>query len=118
MCGERCARSARRGIPALRVVARANARTAPAVSCKADVDALTGASSLRFRGYVLRGVWFREERYGPLRNAAWMLRNSRVGQVTNPAALLLVIAEARKLLSGGESLEDVLEAFAELLMHP
>jgi hypothetical protein len=82
-----------------------------------DVDLVVKTPS-RFDGYVLRGLWFRETRYGPLRNAAWVLRNSRAGQALNPAALTLVIHEAQKLLSSGEQLGDVLEAFAELLIHP
>jgi hypothetical protein len=72
----------------------------------------------RFDGYILRGRWFKENQFGGLRNAAWMLRNSRAGQAMNPAALTLVIHEAQKLLSSGEPLGDVLEAFAELLIHP
>lgn len=72
----------------------------------------------RYRGYVLRGRWFKDDRYGPLRNAAWMVRNARVGEAINPASLLVVLHEAKGLLAAGEPLEDVLEAFAELLMHP
>lgn len=72
----------------------------------------------RFSGYQLRGLWFRKDSYGALRNAAWLLRNSRVGQVYNPAALMLVVREADKLLNNRETLRDVLEAFAELLVHP
>lgn len=72
----------------------------------------------RFSGYMLRGLWYKEPRYVDLRNAAWLLRNTRVGQVYNPAALALVLHEAKALLREGEDLYDVLEAFAELLIHP
>jgi hypothetical protein len=56
--------------------------------------------------------------YVYLRNAAWTLRNSRTENAYNPAALLVVLDAAEKLLKGGEDLRDVLEAFAELLIHP
>lgn len=59
----------------------------------------------------------RKTRYGYLRNAAWMLRNSRVSEVYNLAALSVVLDAAEKLLASGENLRDVLEAFAELLVH-
>jgi hypothetical protein len=36
----------------------------------------------------------------------------------NPLALRLVLAEAQALMSQGEPLADVLEAFAELLTKP
>lgn len=72
----------------------------------------------RFAGYVMRGRWMTDDRYAPLRNAAWLLRNSRVGQVNNPAALRVVIHAAEGLLASGDELADVLEAFAELLVHP
>ena len=72
----------------------------------------------RFAGYQLRGLWFRRDNYGYLRNAAWDLRNSSVGNGYNPAALMVVLDAAQKLLSGGEDLREVLEAFAELLVHP
>jgi hypothetical protein len=72
----------------------------------------------RFDGYMLRGRWFKDDRYASLRNAAWVLRNSRAGQMLNPAALTLVVHEGKKLTSSGEDLADVLEAFAELLIHP
>jgi hypothetical protein len=72
----------------------------------------------RFAGYQLQGLWFRRDSYVYLRNAAWALRNSRVGNVYNPAALSVVLDAAQKLVSSGEELRDVLEAFAELLIHP
>jgi hypothetical protein len=50
-----------------------------------------------------------------VRNAAWAVRNSRVGAQFNPLALRLVLTEAEALVSRGEPLWDVLEAFAELL---
>jgi hypothetical protein len=46
-----------------------------------------------------------------------MLRMSRVGNVHNPAALRLVMVAAKELVGAGDPLEDVLEAFAELLLH-
>jgi hypothetical protein len=72
----------------------------------------------KYARYVLRGLWYKEPRYVGLRNAAWLLRNTRVGQVYNPAGLALVLHEAKALLRDGEDLYDVLEAFAELLIHP
>jgi hypothetical protein len=65
----------------------------------------------------MRGLWFSDERYTRLRNAAWAVRNSRVGLMNNPLALGLVLSEAERLIAGGESLGDVLETFAELLLH-
>lgn len=56
--------------------------------------------------------------YQGLRNAAWMVRNTRVGQDLNPLALRVVLGEAERLMSNGEPLYDVLEAFAELLVRP
>jgi hypothetical protein len=51
-------------------------------------------------------------------NAAWAVRNSRVGAGFNPLALRMVLTEAERLTADGEPLWDVLEAFAELLNHP
>ena len=83
---------------------------------------LSAASRLsgegRFAGYVMRGRWLSDDRYGQLRNAEWMLRNSRVGTVNNPAALRVVIQTAEGLVAAGDPLADILEAFAELLIHP
>ena len=65
----------------------------------------------------MRGQWL-TERYVGLRNAAWAVRNSRVGQGFNPLGLRLVLSEAQSLVDTGEPLYDVLEAFAELLTRP
>jgi hypothetical protein len=59
-----------------------------------------------------------EGRYQPLGNAAWVVRDCRTGQQSNPLALRLLLAEAERLMNGGEPLYDVLEAFAELLLRP
>ena len=72
----------------------------------------------KFAGYKLRGLWIRLDSYGKLRNSAWLLRNSRVGHLYNPAAMRQVVHEAQVLVDGGEQLADVLEAFAELLVNP
>jgi hypothetical protein len=72
----------------------------------------------RFAGYKLRGLWFKRDSYGKLRNSAWLLRNSRVGRMYNPAALAVCVSEGKALIGAGEDLGDVLEAFAELLIHP
>ena len=61
---------------------------------------------------------WREEQYQGLRNAAWMVSNSRTQQENNPLALGLVLGETERLMSTGEALYDVLEAFAELLVRP
>lgn len=71
-----------------------------------------------FVGKQLRGRWIHQAAYQPLRNAAWMVRRSRVGGVNNPAALQLAVAEVVKLVEAGEPLFDVMEAFGELLVHP
>ena len=47
-----------------------------------------------------------------------MVRNSRTGQENDPLALALVLGEAERLMSTGEPLYDLLEAFAELLTRP
>jgi hypothetical protein len=70
-----------------------------------------------YGGYRMRGRWL-SDRYVGLRNAAWAVRNSRVSGEFNPLALRLVVAEAKTLLSDGEGLEDLVEAFAELLIRP
>jgi len=67
--------------------------------------------------YRMRGRWLTEG-YTGLRNAAWAVRNGRVASHQNPLALLMVLAEAEKLVGQGEPLWDVLEAFAELLLRP
>lgn len=67
--------------------------------------------------YRLRGRWLHED-YTLMRNAAWAVRNSRVGAQFNPFALRLVLQEAERLVGAGEPLSDVLEAFAELLTRP
>ena len=72
----------------------------------------------RFRGYALRGRWVSQAGYAALRNAAWMVRNSRVGQANNPLALRVVVVEVVKLVEAGEDLSDVMEALCELLVHP
>ncbi len=67
----------------------------------------------------LRGRWLSEDRYQPLRNAAWLVRNTRQrGVANNPKALALAVLEARRLLAAGEDVGDVLEALCELLIHP
>lgn len=127
----RVAPGAGRGISAVSPSSSAADRAATA-SCRAPLISAASSKPLieqssvggqlprfgRFEGYQLRGRWFRDDRYGPLRNAAWMLRNSRVGLVMNPAALRVVIHESEVLLREGERMDDVLEAFAELLIHP
>lgn len=74
----------------------------------------------KFAGYRIRGKWLQDDRYAPLRNAAWLVTNSRVGQGNNPLALALavVVAEFDKLTGAGEKLLDVVEALCELLVHP
>lgn len=72
----------------------------------------------KFAGARLRARWLIEDRYTPLRNAAWLVRNSRVGQGNNPLALGVVVAEVERLLGAGECLTDVVEALCELLVHP
>jgi hypothetical protein len=59
-----------------------------------------------------------QDRYAVLRNAAWLVRNSRHGQMNNPLALRVVVAEAGRLMAEGEPLPDVIEALCELLIHP
>jgi hypothetical protein len=71
-----------------------------------------------FERYPIRGRWFKQAEYGALRNAAWMVRNSRVGQGNNPLALRVVVVEVAKLVDAGEALPDVVEALCELLVHP
>jgi hypothetical protein len=73
----------------------------------------------RFEGYKLKGLWYREARYGALRNALWHVRASRVGggEVMNPAALALAAHEADVLLNAGERTLDLIEALCELLYH-
>jgi hypothetical protein len=69
-------------------------------------------------GARLRGLWLTSERYANLRNMAWLVRNSRTRQENNPIALQYVVAETERLLQAGETLPDVIEALAELLIHP
>lgn len=64
----------------------------------------------------MRGRWLTSP-YTDLRNAAWAVRNSRVGASFNPLALRLVLVESKQLLTAGEDLLGVLEAYAELLMR-
>ena len=71
-----------------------------------------------FERYPIRGRWFKQVEYGALRNAAWMVRNSRVGQGNNPMALRVVVVEVARLVESGEALPDVVEALCELLVHP
>ena len=47
-----------------------------------------------------------------------VVRQSRVGRANNPIALQLAVAEVVKLQQVGEKLFDIVEAFAELLIHP
>ena len=56
--------------------------------------------------YRMRGRWLSDD-YVRLRNAAWALRNSRVGGANNPLALRVVLAEAERLTGSGEPLLDV-----------
>ncbi len=82
---------------------------------------LFGAKALvhgKFSGYRLKGRWLKDDRYGALRNAAWLVRNSRVGQANNPLALKVAVVEVQKLIAAGEGLPDVIEALCELLVHP
>jgi hypothetical protein len=68
------------------------------------------------KGYRMRGLWM-TDRYTKLRNAAWVVRNQRVGNVTNPASVLLVEHEVLVMLSEGEDTLDVVEALVECLLH-
>jgi hypothetical protein len=72
----------------------------------------------RLSGYRMKGRWLQDDRYMRLRNAAWLVRNSRVGMMNNPLALGVVVAEVQKLTGEGETLPDVVEALCELLVHP
>ena len=67
--------------------------------------------------YPLRLRWTTAA-YGPMRNAAWLVRNSRHRSQSNPIALSLVVQEAHKLHLEGEPMMDIFEAFAELLRTP
>ena len=71
-----------------------------------------------FARYPIRGRWWKETRFGPLRNAAWLVRNSRHGQGNNPMALKVAVVEVERLVGSGEPLSDVVEALCELLVHP
>ena len=66
-----------------------------------------------FAGKLLRGRWIHDPAYQGLRNACWMLRQSRVGGANNPLALQLVCAEAVKLREQGQQDFDIFEAFGE-----
>ena len=68
-------------------------------------------------GYALRLRWATAP-YARMRNAAWLVRNSRVANDLSPLALQIVLQEAENLVRDGEPLFDVLEAFAELLRIP
>jgi hypothetical protein len=83
-----------------------------------DREGLSRTEASLFGAYPIRGRWFREARYGALRNGAWMVRNSRHGQANNPLALRVVLAEVQRLVDQGEPLSDVVEALCELLVHP
>jgi hypothetical protein len=67
--------------------------------------------------YRIRGRWLTPP-YAGLRNAAWAVRNTRVGARFNPLALRLMLAESEQLIAAGEPIGDVLEAYAELLLRP
>jgi hypothetical protein len=70
-------------------------------------------------GAKLRGLWLTDDRFMPLRNAAWLVRNTRTRCVANnPKALAVVVLEVRRLLGDGQDLGDVIEALCELLIHP
>ena len=69
-------------------------------------------------GYLLRGRWLKEPGYAALRNAAWLVRNSRHGEANNPLALRVVVVEVQRLISQGEGLPDIVEALCELMLHP
>jgi hypothetical protein len=56
--------------------------------------------------------WQRWLRPLGIRNAAWALRNSRVGKDFSRLARRLVLAESRRLIADGEPVVDVLEATA------
>ena len=71
----------------------------------------------RTGSYPLSGRWLKDP-YTGLRNAAWAVRNARLASHQNPLALQLVLTEAERLIGAGESLRDVLEAYAELLLRP
>jgi hypothetical protein len=82
-----------------------------------DVGGLTRVDGRR-PGFLLRGRWISDSRYAGLRNAAWMVRNSRAGVANNPLALRVVVVEVERLLSAGELLPDIVEALCELMLHP
>ena len=96
---------------------KVSTRAGPLRPARAALPARLRAVGPYHGGYPLRGRWLTAE-YTGLRNAAWAVRNARVGSELNPQALRLVLAEAHALLKRGEDLSDVLEAFAELLIRP
>lgn len=65
--------------------------------------------------YPLRARWATELSYHRLRNAAWLVRNSRERSASNPIALLTVVQEVEHLAAGGEPMFDIVEALCELL---
>lgn len=75
------------------------------------------AAALRLKGFSLSGRWM-TDRYTKLRNTAWLVRNSRHGELNNPMAIHVLCVEGERLIGEGERLADVLEALCELLIHP
>lgn len=64
------------------------------------------------------GLRWMTHHYAPLRNAAWLVRNSRTARGQNPVSLDLVTQECTALVASGEDLRDVIEALCELLRSP
>jgi len=83
-------------------------------TARPTLPALPGGRIPVHGGYAL-GLRWTTDKYTRLRNAAWLVRNTRSRSESNPIALLVVLQEAEALVKDGEPLIDILEAFAELL---
>ena len=112
------AASAPRSNVRLRMGIAAGRAQQPARARRTNLETRTLNARIPYHGvYAMRGrcVLCRVHQ-APQRGLA--VRNTRAGASFNPLVLRLVLAEAERLVGAGESLWDVLEAFAELLTSP
>lgn len=67
---------------------------------------------------IIRGRWLQDDRYGDLRNAAWLVRNARWAGVGEGEAVARLTLEAIILCEQGEPLQSLIPSLVDLFMRP
>jgi len=66
---------------------------------------------------IVRGRWLLLN-HGPLRNAAWGVRNARWAGQDEDKMIAWLVYEFRRLLDGGEPLESLVPSLVDMFLRP